>query len=165
MRKSLWLACGPAALAVLLAAPALAIVSAGKPAPTWVGKTTTGKTLGSPQLKGKVVVLNFFNNYCSTCREEYPHLQQLQKQHASRGFTVVSVSNDETAAEAGNFAREVKATFPVVHDPKNVVYGMFDVTAVPANIVLDRKGRVVAVIESADVAKLKAAVSKALAVK
>lgn len=53
----------PAVLAALLAVPALAIVSVGKPAPAWTGKTTTGKAMSSAQLKGKVVVMNFFNNY------------------------------------------------------------------------------------------------------
>ena len=51
------------ALAVGLAAPAAAIVKAGAAAPAWSGKTTTGKALSSAQLKGKVVLLNFFNNY------------------------------------------------------------------------------------------------------
>jgi hypothetical protein len=54
---------GLAILAGALAAPSFAIVAAGKPAPAWTGKTTTGKPLGSAQLKGKVVVMNFFNNY------------------------------------------------------------------------------------------------------
>lgn len=63
MRRSAWPALLSAALAALVAAPALAIVAAGKPAPAWTGKTTTGKSLSSAQLKGKVVVLNFFNNY------------------------------------------------------------------------------------------------------
>jgi len=80
---------------------------------------------------------------------------------------VVSVSNDETAAEAGTFARELKTTFPVLHDPKNTVYQKLGVTAVPVNIVVNRKGTVVAVFEGAEGPKglnaLKAAVEKAVA--
>lgn len=50
-------------LAVGAALPASAIVRAGQAAPAWSGKTTAGKSLSSAQLKGKVVLLNFFNNY------------------------------------------------------------------------------------------------------
>ncbi|MFN3650706.1 MAG: TlpA family protein disulfide reductase [Armatimonadota bacterium] len=47
-----------------IAAAALADPTpAGKAAPAWNGKTTAGKTIGSSQLKGKVVLVNFFNNY------------------------------------------------------------------------------------------------------
>jgi hypothetical protein len=57
---------GIAAAAValgVLGGPAYAIVGAGKAAPAWSGKTTAGKPLSSAKLKGKVVLLNFFNNY------------------------------------------------------------------------------------------------------
>lgn len=86
----------------------------------------------------------------------------MQKKYGARGFTVVSVSNDQTAKEAGAFKKEIKATFPVLHDPKNVVYEKFGVSLVPSNVVVDRSGKVVHVQESADAAKLDAAVRRAL---
>ena len=49
-----------AGMAAALAVPAAALPPAGRPAPAWSGKTTTGKSLSSAQLKGKVVLLNFF---------------------------------------------------------------------------------------------------------
>lgn len=48
---------------VLLAGSAGAVVSKGKPAPAWSGKTVAGKPIASGQYKGKVVLLNFFNAY------------------------------------------------------------------------------------------------------
>jgi hypothetical protein len=50
------------ALAMATGASA-AIIAKGKPLPAWSGKTVAGKPIGSSQLKGKVVLLNFFNNY------------------------------------------------------------------------------------------------------
>ncbi len=50
-------------IAASAANQASAITPVGKPAPAWSGKTTAGKALSSAQLKGKVVLLNFFNNY------------------------------------------------------------------------------------------------------
>ena len=89
----------------------------------------------------------------------------MQQKYASKGFTIVSVSPDEDKKQAGAFAKEVKATFPVVHDVKYSVFEKYGVEALPANIVLDRKGKVVAAIEGADIAALDRAVNKALASK
>ena len=72
------------------------------------------------------------------------------------------MSNDETTAEAGNFAKQIKATFPVLHDPKNAVFGKFAVSPIPANVVVGRNGKVVAAIEGADIKKLNAAVAAAM---
>ena len=63
MQVRAWHAGAVMALAASLSLPAAAIVKAGQTAPAWSGKTTTGKALSSAQLKGKVVLLNFFNNY------------------------------------------------------------------------------------------------------
>lgn len=63
MLVRVWHAGAVAALVASLAVPAAAIVKVGQKAPAWSGKTTAGKALSSGQLKGKVVLLNFFNNY------------------------------------------------------------------------------------------------------
>jgi len=76
---------------------------------------------------------------------------------------VVSVSNDETAKEAGTFAKELKTTFPVVHDPKEAVFKKMGVSAAPTNILVDRSGKVVYSVEGEDIKNLQAAVSKAMA--
>lgn len=75
------------------------------------------------------------------------------------------MSNDETAAEAANYSKQMRTTFPVLHDPKDAVYSKFGVTGAPANVVIDRKGKVVAAIEGPDLPKLRAAVAKAVAAK
>jgi peroxiredoxin len=86
----------------------------------------------------------------------------LQKKYGPNGFTVVSVSFDEDPKEAGAFAKEIKATFPVVHDTKTAIFEKFQVEPIPSNVIIDRKGKVVAAIEGADLPAIEAAVSKAL---
>jgi peroxiredoxin len=143
MRRSVWTGLIVAIVAALSAVGASAeVVKSGGAAPKWEGKTVAGKTMSLAGLKGKVVLLNFFNKYCGPCREEYPHLQALHKKYGPRGFTVISISNDETAAEAGAFAKETKATFPVLHDPKNKIFDAYKAEAVPTNVVIDRKGKI-----------------------
>lgn len=69
---------------------------------------------------------------------------------------------DEDLKEAGAFAKEVKATFPVVHDPSNAVAEKFKVEPIPANVIIDRSGKVVASFEGVDLKGMDAAIRKAL---
>jgi len=75
---------------------------------------------------------------------------------------VISVSPDEDVSEAGAFAKEIRATFPVVHDQKGQVFEKFGVLGLPANVVIGRDGKVVATIEGVNRKQLDAAVEKAL---
>jgi peroxiredoxin len=89
----------------------------------------------------------------------------MQKKYGARGFSVISVSSDESPAQAGAFAKEIKATFPVVHDKNSAVFEKFGVEPLPTNIVIDRKGRVVYSKGEVDLKGLEAAVQRAVAAK
>ena len=89
----------------------------------------------------------------------------MQKKYGPKGFTVVSVSPDEKVSEAGAFAKEIKATFPVVHDPKSAVFDTFGALGLPANVVIDRKGKITFSHEGRNDKALEAAVAKAVASK
>lgn len=65
-------------------------------------------------------------------------------------------------AEAGTFAKEVRATFPVIHDPKNTIFGTYGVESIPANVIIDKKGKVVKVVEGPDLPAIEAAINAAL---
>jgi peroxiredoxin len=75
------------------------------------------------------------------------------------------VTFDEDPKQAGAFAKEVKATFPVVQDKKMAVFEKFKIEPIPSNVVIDRKGKVVAAVEGADLKTIEAAIVKALAAK
>jgi peroxiredoxin len=76
---------------------------------------------------------------------------------------VVSISSDESRTEAGAFAREIKATFPVVHDPQARIFEAYGVLGLPTNVVIGRDGKVVAAIEGVDLKALDSAVARAVA--
>jgi peroxiredoxin len=75
------------------------------------------------------------------------------------------MSSDDKLSEASAFAKEVRATFPVVHDKKGPITDKFGVTTIPANVVLDRTGKVVFTVEGADVPALEKAINAALGAK
>jgi peroxiredoxin len=77
----------------------------------------------------------------------------------------VSVTFDEDPKQAGAFAKEVKATFPVVQDAKMAVFEKFKIEPIPSNVVIDRAGKVVASVEGADIEAIEKAIVKALGTK
>ena len=72
------------------------------------------------------------------------------------------MSSDERRADAALFAKEVRATFPVVHDAKATIWNKLGVVGQPTNIVVDRRGKVTKVVEGSDIPAIEAAIVAAL---
>lgn len=73
---------------------------AGKPAPDLKLKDLDGKEVSLADLKGKVVLVNFWATWCDPCRVEIPWLIEMQGKYGSRGFTVVGVAMDDEGKSA-----------------------------------------------------------------
>ncbi len=97
-------------------------------------------------LRGKVVVLNFWASWCDPCREEAPILERAQQrlQRAGAG-TVLGVTYKDFADESRKFERELKLTYPSLRDDKLELAPKFGTSKLPETFVLDRRGRVVAI--------------------
>jgi peroxiredoxin len=94
-------------------------------------------------LKGKVVLVNFWATWCPPCRKEMPDLQALYDRYKDQGFVVVSIS-DEAAAKVQPFIAERKITYPVLLDPGRKVNELFQVEGIPKSFVYNREGKLVA---------------------
>jgi len=91
-------------------------------------------------LRGKVVVLNFWATWCPPCVDEMPSLERLHRKLADRGVLVLGVSVDVDAAAYEKFLRDFHITFPNTRNPELAVrYGSF---MFPETYVIDRRGRV-----------------------
>jgi peroxiredoxin len=95
------------------------------------------------ELRGKVVLVNFWATWCPPCRKEMPDLEALFERFASQGLVILGIS-DEEAAKVEPFIRERKVTFPVLLDPGRKVNDMFVVEGIPKTFVYDREGKLVA---------------------
>jgi peroxiredoxin len=103
----------------------------------------SGKTWTFSELRGKVVLVNFWATWCPPCRKEMPDLEALYGRFGAKGFVVLGIS-DEEAAKVEPFIRERKISFPVLLDSGRKVNEMFVVEGIPKSFVYDREGKLVA---------------------
>lgn len=103
----------------------------------------TGRSWHLRDLKGKVVLVNFWATWCPPCRKEMPDLQALYDKYKDRGFLVLSISDEETA-KVSPFIAERKISYPVLLDPGRKVNDAFVVEGIPKSFVYDREGKLVA---------------------
>jgi peroxiredoxin len=105
-------------------------------------KDLSGKTWTFSDLRGKVVLVNFWATWCPPCRKEMPDLETLYQRFESKGFVVLGIS-DEEAAKVAPFIAARKVTFPVLLDPGRKVNDLFLVEGIPRSFVYDREGKLV----------------------
>ncbi|MGB9236326.1 MAG: TlpA disulfide reductase family protein [Terriglobales bacterium] len=105
-------------------------------------KDLAGKTWTFSELRGKVVVVNFWATWCPPCRKEMPDLEALYEQFAPQGLVILGISDEETQ-KVEPFIRKRKVTFPVLLDLGRKVNEMFVVEGIPKSFVYDRAGKLV----------------------
>jgi len=111
--------------------------------PRFALQDLSGKTWTFAELRGKVVLVNFWATWCPPCRKEMPDLETLFERFRSKGLVVLGIS-DEEAAKVEPFIRERKVSFRVLLDPGRKVNEMFVVEGIPKSFVYDREGKLVA---------------------
>ncbi|HVG04313.1 MAG TPA: TlpA disulfide reductase family protein [Burkholderiaceae bacterium] len=115
----------------------------GKPAAPPIDLLTPdGAPLSLQQLRGKVVLVNFWATWCEPCITEMPSLQQLRDQLAAEGFEVLAVNYQEGPARITAFLQKMKLTLPVVRDTDGSVARKWGARIFPANYLVDRNGNV-----------------------
>jgi peroxiredoxin len=102
-----------------------------------------GKKWALKDLRGTVVLVNFWATWCSPCRSEMPDLEAIYEQFKNEGFVVLSIS-DEDATKVNAFINYYKFTYPILLDPGRKINELFNIEGIPKSFVYDRDGKLVA---------------------
>jgi thiol-disulfide isomerase/thioredoxin len=133
------------------------------------GERLDGKAFKLSDLKGKVVVVNFWASWCAPCRGEAPSLEQVYTENKDKGVEFIGVNFKDSKANAEAFERKFKVTYPSLFDADGQVTLAFrevPPSAIPSTLVLDRQGRVAArIIGATTYSKLNPLVAKVVAAK
>jgi peroxiredoxin len=111
-------------------------------APDFTLKSTSGENIKLSELRGNVVMINFWASWCGPCRQEMPLLQQLYERYQDLGFTLLGINVDEDSVVADKILKEISVSFPVLYDSRNKVSKRYQVKAMPSTFVIDRDGKV-----------------------
>ena len=102
-----------------------------------------GDPLDLAQLRGKVVLVDFWASWCEPCRHSFPWLNEMQAKYADRGLVVIGVNVDRERGDADRFLRDVPAQFRVVYDPAGTLASRYDLPGMPVSYIIGPNGDVV----------------------
>lgn len=114
----------------------------GDPAPDFELTLLDGSQVSLSNLRGQVVVLNFWASWCGPCRQEAPALQQVWEAYEGRGVVMLGVSYQDAEDASQQFIEQFGLTYANGIDVGGRISRAYGVTGVPETFLIDRQGRV-----------------------
>jgi peroxiredoxin len=121
---------------------AAALPAVGVAAPDFALKSDSGRNVRLRELRGQVVLVNFWASWCSPCRQELPLLNKIYTQYRAAGFALLAVSVDDERKNADAMLKQLALKFPTLFDGDKNVAKLYGVDTMPATLLIDRDGRV-----------------------
>jgi cytochrome c biogenesis protein CcmG, thiol:disulfide interchange protein DsbE len=94
-----------------------------------------------PDLRGKVVLLDFWGVWCRPCVNAIPELRKLYREHQDDGLVVIGVHTEESAKRGKRFVEKEGIEYPIVYDDNDRIAKAFLVNHYPSYYLVDREGR------------------------
>jgi peroxiredoxin len=101
-----------------------------------------GRQTSLEQLRGKVVLVNFWATWCPYCRHEMPDMERFYRDHRAQGFEILALSQDEAPEPVRQFMAKEAYHFPVAMAEARHAAAFGDVNRLPTSFLIDRQGRI-----------------------
>jgi len=112
-----------------------------RPAPVLKLPGLDGVDMDLSQLRGKVVLVNFWAVWCPPCRKEMPSMARLMTRLADKPFSILGVNEAESPEEIRAFLKQVPVNFSILLDSEGEHLKPWQVFAFPTSYVIDKQGR------------------------
>ncbi len=128
-------------LFISLATPGWA-VDKGQPGPDFSLPDLAGNPMTLSQLKGKVVIINFFTVWCQPCRHEMPDLNAIYNENREKGLIVLGICLNADPKQLQVLVKQLKLDYPVLLGTDKVSKDYGDIVAVPTTFILNKEGKI-----------------------
>ena len=121
-------------------AAAVTLAGEGAEAPDFTVEMIDGSKVALSELRGKVVLLNFWATWCPPCREEIPELISIRKAYPADKVVIVGISLDSDRGKLESFAEAMNFNYPVYLAEPDVP-ALFGISSIPFNLLYDKTGK------------------------
>jgi len=139
MTRAIFSALTVVALVAAAVVPVQAL-SRGSRAPEIGLRDTEGRPVRLSQLRGKVVLVDFWASWCGPCRQEMPVLQRLHEEYGDEGLVIIGVNIDNEESNMRRFLRRTPVDFRIVHDSRRRVADRYNPPRMPSSFLIDQRG-------------------------
>ena len=123
--------------------PTTAAIVIGDVAPSFTLEDTKGNQISLSDLRGKIVLVNFWATWCPPCIEEMPSMEQLNAAMANDDFVLLAINTEDNGrAVVPPFLNQTPFTFPILYDDKGDVQKRYGVYKFPESFIILKDGTV-----------------------
>lgn len=112
-------------------------------APSFTLPTGSG-SIALNDLRGKVVLVDFWASWCPPCRQSFPWMQDIYNRYSGKGFAIIAISVDKQKSSADMFTQSfTPIPFVIAYDPSGKTADAFHLEGMPSSYLIDRSGTII----------------------